>query len=59
LLSQQLKKNPSTISAIAIFIIFVRIIDVFWLVEPNFVDVNHPVFTVSWLDFAAPIGFGG
>ncbi|MGA2711751.1 MAG: hypothetical protein ABSG41_01490 [Bryobacteraceae bacterium] len=59
LLSQSLKKNPKTISAIAIFIICIRIVDVFWLVEPNFQDVNHPVFTVSWLDFTAPIGFGG
>ena len=59
LLSQTLKKNPKTISMIAIFIICIRVVDVFWLVEPNFVDVSHPVFTVSWLDFAAPIGFGG
>jgi hypothetical protein len=59
LLSQTLKKNPKTISSIAIFIICIRVVDVFWLVEPNFVNVNHPVFTVSWLDFAAPIGFGG
>ncbi len=59
LLSQTLKKNPKTISSIAIFIICIRVVDVFWLVEPNFVDVNHPVFTVSWLDFVAPIGFGG
>ena len=59
LLSQSLKKNPKTFSTIAIFIICIRLVDVFWLVEPNFVDVNHPVFTVSWLDFVAPIGFGG
>jgi len=59
LLSQTLKKNANTISKIAIFIIFVRIIDVFWLVEPNFQDVTHPVFTMSWLDIVAPIGFGG
>ncbi|HWF08994.1 MAG TPA: hypothetical protein VG297_11055 [Bryobacteraceae bacterium] len=59
LLSQQLKRNPRTIAKIAIFIIFVRVIDVFWLVEPNFTSVDHPHFTVSWLDFAAPIGFGG
>ena len=39
LLSQSLKRNPNTISAIAIFIICIRVIDVFWLVEPNFVDV--------------------
>ncbi len=59
LLSQQLKKNRHTISKIAIFIICVRVVDVFWLIEPNFQDVNNPVFTVSWLDFVAPIGFGG
>ena len=59
LLSQSLKKNPSTIQGIAIFIICIRIVDVFWLVEPNFVSVEHPAFTVSWLDFVAPIGFGG
>jgi len=59
LLSQSLKKNPKTISSIAIFIICIRIVDVFWLVEPNFQDVTHPVFTISWLDFTAPIGFGG
>jgi hypothetical protein len=59
LLSQQLKKNPTTIASIAIFIICIRIVDVFWLIEPNFQDVNNPVFSVSWLDFVAPIGFGG
>jgi hypothetical protein len=59
LLSQSLKKNPKTFLWIAIFIICIRLVDVFWLVEPNFVDVNHPVFAVSWLDIAAPIGFGG
>jgi hypothetical protein len=59
LLSQSLKKNQNTIAAIAIFIIFIRIVDVFWLVEPNFVDVNKVAFTVSWFDFFAPIGFGG
>src|ERR1019366_5900912 len=46
LLSQQLKKNPKTISSIAIFIICIRIVDVFWLIEPNFQDVNNPLFSV-------------
>jgi hypothetical protein len=59
LLSQTLKKNPKTIASIAIFIICIRVVDVFWLIEPNFVDVNHPAFTISWLDITAPIGFGG
>jgi len=56
LLSQALKKNPRTIQSIAIYIIVVRIIDVFWLVEPNF-SGSH--FQLHWLDLAAPIGIGG
>ncbi len=56
LLSQALKKNPKTIQMIAIYVIFVRIIDVFWLVEPNF-SGSH--FQLHWLDVVAPIGIGG
>lgn len=59
LLSQSLKKNPKTFLAIAIFIICIRVIDIFWLVEPNFQSVDHPAFTVSPLDFIAPVGFIG
>lgn len=59
LLSQSLKKNPKTFAAIAIFLICVRVIDIFWLVEPNFTPVDHPAFNFSWLDLVAPIGFGG
>jgi len=33
-----------------------RLIDVFWFVEPNF---NVAGFHLSWLDFAAPLGVGG
>ncbi len=59
LLSQSLKKNPNTIFRIAIFIICIRMVDMFWLVEPNFTSLSHPAFTISWLDLAAPLGFGG
>jgi len=56
LLSQALKKNPKTIQAIAICIIAVRIIDIFWLIEPSL----HPAhFQLHWLDVVAPIGIGG
>ena len=44
LLSQSLKKNPKTIPAIAIFIICIRLVDIFWLVEPNFPDVESSGF---------------
>ena len=59
LLSQSLKKNPTTISKIAIFIVCIHAVEVFWLVEPNFASLDHPAFSVSILDFTAPIGFGG
>ncbi len=56
LLSQRIKRNPRSITFVALWIIVVRIIDVYWLIEPNF---NRTSFHVSWLDFAAPIGVGG
>jgi hypothetical protein len=56
LLSQKLKKNPATISRIALYIIFVRLIDIIWLVEPNFGD-RH--LNIHWLDFATPVAIGG
>lgn len=56
LLSQRIKRNPRTITMVALWIIVVRVIDVFWLIEPNF---NRDSFHLSWLDIAAPIGVGG
>jgi hypothetical protein len=56
LLSQPLKRNPRTITMLAVFIIVIRVIDIFWLIEPNF---HAAGFYVSWLDFAAPLGVGG
>jgi hypothetical protein len=56
LLSQDIKKNPKTIRFMAIWIIVIRLIDMIWLVEPNF----HPQsFWISWSDITAPLGFGG
>ncbi|HEY3825239.1 MAG TPA: hypothetical protein VGL82_11820 [Bryobacteraceae bacterium] len=59
LLSQQLKKNANTLAKIAIFIVCIRVVDAFWLVEPSFTSLEHPAFAISWLDITAPIGFGG
>jgi len=59
LLGQPIKKNPKTICALAIYIIVVHAVDVFSLVEPNFQKWQNPQFTISWLDIASPIGFGG
>ena len=50
LLSQDLKRNPNTIRAIAIYLVLIRAVDVYYLVEPNFTDVQNPInphFTLS------------
>jgi hypothetical protein len=56
LLSQTVKRNPKRLATVAAFLILIRIIDVYWLVEPNF---NTTAFHLSWMDLAAPIGVGG
>lgn len=56
LLSQELKKRPKLLTFVAVWIIVVRLVDVFWLVEPNF---DKDQFRMHWMDLAAPIGIGG
>ncbi len=56
LLSRDLKRNFKLLASIAVFILLMRFVDVFWLVAPDF---RKDQFGVSWLDFAAPIGICG
>lgn len=59
LLSQPLKKNTRSISAVAIFLVIIHAVDVYQLVEPNFTSGEHPTLLFSWMDITAPLGFGG
>ncbi len=59
LLSQSIKKNAGTIAKVAIFIVIIHAVDVYSLVEPNFAKVDDVRLQFSWLDIAAPLGFGG
>jgi hypothetical protein len=59
LLSQSIKKNAKTVARVAIYIMIVRVVDVFVMVEPNFAKVTDVHFSMSILDITAPIGFGG
>jgi hypothetical protein len=36
LLSRDLKRNKTRLSAVCIFMVFARLLDMFWLIEPNF-----------------------
>jgi hypothetical protein len=57
LLSRRNKQNIRTLSLIAGFIMFVRLVDVTWIVLPNF---HETIFgTYWWIDLAAPLGLLG
>ncbi len=55
LLSRDLKRNPRLIGLVAMGVFAVRLVDLYWLVAPEF----HGGFSVHWLDVAAPVGIGG
>jgi hypothetical protein len=56
LLSRDLKRDFKLLRAVALLVIAMRFVDLYWMVAPDF----HPGhFTVSWMDFLMPIGLGG
>jgi hypothetical protein len=56
LLSRDVKRNFKLISRIAVFILLMRFVDIYWQAAP---DTNKGVFAPSWMDLTAPIGIGG
>lgn len=63
MLFRVVKRTPSLLQKVALWMIVARMLDVFWIVEPAFYQDGMPlhsqVFGVSWLDIAAPLGIGG
>ena len=57
LLSQDLKKRSKMLARVAMFIIFMRLVDVIWLVEPEF--RGGTVFPIHWMDITLPLGLFG
>jgi len=55
LLSQDVKRNPKLLPKIAIWLIFMRLVDLFWMTRPEFTTRALP----TWLDLVLPIAFGG
>lgn len=56
LLSRQLKRKARTLVWLASWLMVMRIVDIFWHVEPA---ESHPTFHLSWVLFAIIAGMGG
>ncbi len=56
LLSRETKRNFTLLRAVAILVIVMRFVDVYWLTAPDF---RKGEFGVSWMDFLMPVGLGG
>ena len=54
--SRDLKKKAALLAKVAIGILAMRLVDLIWLVAPNF---EHHGFPFSWMDVAIPVGLGG
>jgi hypothetical protein len=62
LLQQDFKRKAKWLALVAIFILLMRIVDMFYLIGPSdriAGGIDPATFYVSWLDFVAPIGIGG
>jgi len=56
LLSRDLKRNFKLLAGIAVFVLLMRLVDLYWLVAPDF---TKGPFSPSWMDLAAPTGVTG
>jgi len=55
LLSQDVKRNAKVLPKIAIWLIFMRLVDLFWMTRPEFTSRAMP----TWLDVVLPLALGG
>src|SRR5579872_6588778 len=55
LLMRFIKRNPKFIFGVAMWMIFVRLVDLFWVIAPAY---RQPNLSIAWTDLAAAIGMG-
>ena len=55
LLSQEVKRNARLVSKIALWMIFMRLVDLFWMTRPEFTARALP----TWLDIVVPVALIG
>jgi hypothetical protein len=56
LLSRDLKRNGPMLAAVALGVLFMRFVDLFWMIQPAF---SPGEFTLHWLDLVTLVGVGG
>ena len=56
LLSRDLKRNFKLLASIAVFILAMRVVDLYWVVAPEF---RKQSFGMSWMDLTVPLGLVG
>jgi hypothetical protein len=56
LLSRDLKREPAKLAGLALWLIVMRWLDLYWLIAPNHWAAR---LHISWLDFVVPIALGG
>jgi hypothetical protein len=56
LLSKQVKRNATLLCSVVAVIIFMRFVDLMWIVMPGYYQRG---FRLSWLNFSVPLAIGG
>jgi hypothetical protein len=56
LLSRNLKQDSRRLRRVALLVVAMRLVDVYWMTEPAFGESG---FSPHWMDVAAPVGLGG
>jgi hypothetical protein len=61
LLSRPLKRNPRALAAVAVLMLLMQVVDLFWLIGPDLAahgEAEAPL-RVNWMDLASLVGLGG
>jgi hypothetical protein len=56
LLSRSFKRHAGKLVIVAVLILVMRLVDLFWMIQPNF---SGMAFQFNWMDLVAPIAMGG
>src|SRR5439155_9838340 len=56
LLSRELKRSAGALAILALFVLLMRAVDLWWLTAPEF---SPAAFRLHWMDVASLVGMGG